>query len=65
MKNVIEMTRSVSIPIIDAASRSKAVGSHRLAELGPVDEQTSTTISAIAVPTTRICDDVDGVARRR
>ena len=24
MKNVIEMTRSVSIPIIDAASRSKA-----------------------------------------
>ena len=52
MKNVAAMTRSVSIPIIDAASRSKAVARIALPSRVRLTRYIRANISAIDDPTT-------------
>ena len=54
MKNVTTMTRSTSIPIIAAASRSKAVARIALPSRVRATSSVSATISAIAVRITMI-----------
>ena len=55
------MTRSVSIPIIEAASRSYAVARIDFPNLVRETSRTSATIRKSAVATTNICTTVTGL----
>ena len=55
MKKVMAMTRSVSIPIIDAASRSNAVARSAFPNFVRETSRTSATIRNRAADTTNIC----------